>query len=128
MASTHTFDRREEIANAVTHGIGALLSVAALVLLIVFSSIKGTAWHVVSFTIYGASMLLLYLCSTLVHSFKEGKAKDLFEFWITPPSTSSLPGRIHLFCWWCCAARSGGACSGRCGGLPCSASCLKLFS
>lgn len=80
MASTHTFDRREEIANAVTHGIGALLSVAALVLLIVFSSIKGTAWHVVSFTIYGASMLLLYLCSTLVHSFKEGKAKDLFEF------------------------------------------------
>lgn len=80
MASTHTFDRREEIANAVTHGIGALLSVAALVLLIVFSSIKGTAWHVVSFTIYGASMLLLYLCSTLVHSFKEGKVKDLFEF------------------------------------------------
>ncbi|MGZ7440571.1 PAQR family membrane homeostasis protein TrhA [Paenibacillus sp. TH7-28] len=80
MASTHTFDRREEIANAVTHGIGALLSVAALVLLIVFSSIKGTAWHVVSFTIYGASMLLLYLCSTLVHSFKAGKAKDLFEF------------------------------------------------
>ncbi|RRJ65316.1 hemolysin III family protein [Paenibacillus oralis] len=80
MASTHTFDRREEIANAVTHGIGALLSVAALVLLIVFSSIKGTAWHVVSFTIYGASMLLLYLCSTLVHSFKAGKAKDVFEF------------------------------------------------
>ncbi|MGG6311258.1 PAQR family membrane homeostasis protein TrhA [Paenibacillus macerans] len=80
MANTHTYDRREEIANAITHGIGALLSVAGLVLLIVFSSMKGTAWHVVSFTIYGASMLLLYLCSTLVHSFKEGKAKDLFEF------------------------------------------------
>jgi len=80
MANTHTYDRREEIANAITHGIGALLSVAGLVLLIVFSSTKGTAWHVVSFTIYGASMLLLYLCSTLVHSFKEGKLKDLFEF------------------------------------------------
>lgn len=80
MANTHTYPRREEIANAVTHGIGALLSIAGLVLLIVFSSLKGTAWHVVSFTIYGVSMLLLYLSSTLVHSFKEGKVKDLFEF------------------------------------------------
>lgn len=79
MANTHTYDRREEIANAITHGIGTLLSVAGLVLLIVFSSLKGTAWHVVSFTIYGVSMLLLYLCSTLVHSLKQGKAKDLFE-------------------------------------------------
>lgn len=80
MANTHTYGRKEEIANAITHGIGALLSLAGLVLLIVFSSLKGTAWHVVSFTIYGVSMLLLYSCSTLVHSFKEGKVKDLFEF------------------------------------------------
>ncbi|WP_410769291.1 PAQR family membrane homeostasis protein TrhA [Fontibacillus sp. BL9] len=80
MANTHTYPRREEIANAITHGIGALLSLAGLVLLVVFSSMKGTAWHVVSFTVYGVSMLLLYSCSTLVHSFKEGKVKDLFEF------------------------------------------------
>ncbi|MBO2942749.1 hemolysin III family protein [Paenibacillus sp. F411] len=80
MANTHTYPRREEIANAITHGIGAALSVAALVLLIVFSSLKGNAWHVVSFTIYGTTMLLLYMNSTLVHSFKEGKAKDIFEF------------------------------------------------
>lgn len=80
MANTHTYPRKEEIANAITHGIGAALSVAALVLLIVFSSLKGTVWHVVSFTIYGTTMLLLYLNSTLVHSLKEGKAKDVFEF------------------------------------------------
>lgn len=80
MANTHTYPRREEIANAITHGIGAALSVAALVLLIVFSSLEGTVWHVVSFTIYGTTMLLLYLNSTLVHSLKEGKAKDVFEF------------------------------------------------
>ncbi|MBB6019314.1 hemolysin III [Paenibacillus sp. JGP012] len=80
MANTYTYSRREEVANAVTHGIGAALSVAALVLLIVFSSMKGTAWHVVSFTIYGITMLLLYTNSTLVHALKEGKAKDLFEF------------------------------------------------
>lgn len=79
MASTHTYEPKEEVANAITHGIGALLSLAGLVLLIVFASIKGTAWHVVTFTVYGVSMLLLYSCSTLVHSFKEGKVKDLFE-------------------------------------------------
>lgn len=79
MANTHVYSRREEVANAITHGIGALLSLAALVLLIVFASIEGTAWHVVSFTVYGVTMLLLYCCSTLVHSFPEGKVKDLFE-------------------------------------------------
>ncbi|MBD7967180.1 PAQR family membrane homeostasis protein TrhA [Paenibacillus gallinarum] len=79
MANTYTYTRREEVVNAVTHGIGAVLSVAALVLLIVAASINGTAWHVVSFTIYGISMLLLYFNSTMVHALKEGKAKDLFE-------------------------------------------------
>lgn len=80
MANTYTYTRREEVANAITHGIGAVLSAAALVLLIVFSSMRGTAWHVVSFSIYGMTMLLLYLNSTIVHSLKEGRVKDLFEF------------------------------------------------
>lgn len=79
MADTHTYSRKEEVANAITHGIGAVLSLAALVLLIVFSSLEGTAWHIVSFTIYGVTMLLLYVSSTLVHSFRDGKVKDLFE-------------------------------------------------
>lgn len=79
MAHTHVYSRREEVANAVTHGIGSVLSLAALVLLIVYASLEGTVWHVVSFTVYGVSMLLLYTCSTLVHSFPEGKMKDLFE-------------------------------------------------
>ncbi|MDQ0207897.1 PAQR family membrane homeostasis protein TrhA [Alkalicoccobacillus murimartini] len=79
MATTHVFSKDEEIANAITHGIGALISIACLVLLIVFASLYGTAWHIVSFSIYGVSMLVLYASSTLVHSFPPGKAKDLFE-------------------------------------------------
>ncbi|OMF22367.1 hemolysin D [Paenibacillus sp. FSL H8-0548] len=79
MANTHTYSKREEVANAVTHGIGAVLSIAALVVLIVFAATKGTAVHVVSFTIYGSAMLLLYAASTLVHSTPEGKAKRVFE-------------------------------------------------
>jgi len=79
MAQTYTYSKKEEVANAITHGIGSLLSVAALVLLVVFAVMKGSAWHVVSFAIYGATMLMLYVASTLVHSFPEGKAKDVFE-------------------------------------------------
>lgn len=79
MANTHTFSKGEEIANSITHGIGALLSIAALVLLIVFSSLYGNAWHVVSFTLFGVTMVLLYTSSTLVHSFPAGKAKNVFE-------------------------------------------------
>ncbi|WBX79904.1 hemolysin III family protein [Virgibacillus salarius] len=79
MAQTHVFSKGEEIANAITHGIGALGSIAGLIVLIVYSSLYGTAWHVVSFTIFGTTMVILYLSSTLVHAFPSGKAKDLFE-------------------------------------------------
>lgn len=79
MADTHVYSRREEVANAITHGIGAALSIAGLVVLIVAAAMNGSAWHVVSFTVYGVTMVLLYAASTLVHSFPEGKLKDLFE-------------------------------------------------
>jgi hemolysin III len=72
------YSQREEIANAVSHGIGALLSIAALVILIVQAAVHGSVWHVVSFTIFGASLVILYTCSTLLHSLR-GKAKDVFE-------------------------------------------------
>ena len=79
MSTTHIFSKGEEIMNSVIHGIGFLLSIAALVILIVFSSLYGTAWHVVSFTLFGSTMVLLYTSSTLLHSFPPGRAKDLFE-------------------------------------------------
>jgi len=79
MGETHIFTKGEEIANAITHGIGALLSIAALAILIVFSSLYGNAWHVVSFTLFGSSMVLMYISSTLLHSLPAGKAKNIFE-------------------------------------------------
>lgn len=57
---------REPI-NGLTHLIGAALSIAALVLLVYFAAVKGTVWHVVSFSIFGASLILLYTSSTLYH-------------------------------------------------------------
>lgn len=68
----------EEIVNSITHGIGTLLSIAALVILVVFAAIKGNAWHVVSFSIFGSTMVLLYLSSTLYHSFTKEKVKNIF--------------------------------------------------
>ena len=79
MASTHVFSKEEEISNSITHGIGLILSIAALVVLIVFASLYGNVWHVVSFTLFGATMLLLYTSSTLLHALKPGRAKDFFE-------------------------------------------------
>ncbi len=69
----------EEIANGITHGIGALLGIAALVILVVVAANKGTAWHVVSFAIFGATMVFLYASSTLYHSLTHKKAKNVFQ-------------------------------------------------
>ena len=79
MANTFTYSRKEELVNSITHAIGAVFSVAALVILIVYSSLRGTAWHIVSYTIYGVTMVMLYTASTLLHAFPEGRVKDLFE-------------------------------------------------
>lgn len=76
---TYNFTRREELIHAVTHGIGAFLSVAGLVLLIVFAAIDGGPWEIISGFIFGSTMLLMYLASTIVHSLPKGKWKDIFQ-------------------------------------------------
>lgn len=68
----------EEIFNGITHGIGTLLSIAALVILVVLAVNKGNVWHVVSFSIYGSTMILLYLASTLYHSTTRENVKNIF--------------------------------------------------
>lgn len=68
----------EEIFNSISHGIGILLSIAGLVLLVVFAAIKGNVWHIVSFSVFGTTLVLLYLASTLYHSFTKEKIKNLF--------------------------------------------------
>ena|SRR5690554_1124319 len=69
----------EEITNAILHGVGVGLSIAALAVLVVFASIYGSVWHVVGFAIYGSTLILLYLSSTLYHSFPEGRVKKIFH-------------------------------------------------
>ncbi|MCE9600405.1 MAG: hemolysin III family protein [Spirochaetia bacterium] len=68
-----------EIANCLTHGIGAGLSIAGLAILVSFAAKEGDPWKLVSFTIYGSAMVILYLASTLYHAFLAPRAKKIFK-------------------------------------------------
>ncbi|MFO8144798.1 MAG: hemolysin III family protein [Candidatus Syntrophosphaera sp.] len=69
----------EEIANSITHGMGIGLSIAALVILVVFAARQGDIWKVVSFSIYGTTLIILYLSSTLYHAFPQPNVKRFFR-------------------------------------------------
>lgn len=109
MNSTGYYTVKEEIANSIVHGIGAALGIAALVILIVSAALKGSAWHVVSFSIYGATLIILYTMSTIYHALTHRRAKDLFEIFdhcaiylliagtYTPFTLVPLHGKLG---WW----------------------------
>ncbi|WP_257274898.1 MULTISPECIES: hemolysin III family protein [unclassified Endozoicomonas] len=69
----------EEIANSITHGLGALLSVAGLTLLVAYAAEQHDVWRIASFSIYGATLILLFLSSTLYHSIQHEKTKKVFK-------------------------------------------------
>ena len=69
----------EEIANSVTHGVGVALAVAGLTVLVVLAALYGDSWRVVSFIIYGCSLLILYSASTLYHSIQHPRAKRVLR-------------------------------------------------
>ena len=69
----------EELANSITHGIGAALGVAALTVLVVYASLAGDPWRIVATSVYGASLVLLFLASTLYHSFRKPRVKYVFQ-------------------------------------------------
>ncbi len=69
----------EEIANGITHGIGTGLSIAGLTLLVVLAVLYGNVYHIVSFSVYGATLVILYLASTLYHSFQQPNVKQIFR-------------------------------------------------
>lgn len=70
----------EEISHSITHGIGAALSIAGLVISVVMAARTGEAVKVVSFAIFGTSMIILYTSSTLYHAFTHEKVKNLFRY------------------------------------------------
>ncbi len=69
----------EEVAHTITHGVGILLSIGGLVVLVVFAALYGDVWHVVSTSIYGATLILLYAASTLYHGIPHPRAKAVLQ-------------------------------------------------
>ena len=69
----------EEIANSITHGIGIVLAIAALGILTAFAGIYGNVWHIVSVSIYGTTLILLYTASTLYHSIQHPRVKRILQ-------------------------------------------------
>ena len=66
----------EEKINIISHAIGFILSIVALVLLVIHANLHGDAWHIVSFSIFGASLIILYAASTLYHSAKNPELRN----------------------------------------------------
>jgi hemolysin III len=73
------FSTGEEVAHAITHGLGTLLSVACLVVMIVLAAQDGSTRLLVSVTIFGATLVILYAASTLYHALTPPRAKAVFE-------------------------------------------------
>jgi len=75
----HRYTVGEEIANGIIHGIATLLSIAGLVVLIVLAAVHGSAWHVVGFSVFGSTLIILFSASTLYHSLSYTPARKVFR-------------------------------------------------
>ena len=69
----------EEIANAISHGIGFLLAIASLPLLVVVAARHGTAVNIVAVSVFSVTMMMLYLVSALYHAVPEGAIKSFLN-------------------------------------------------
>ncbi len=74
-----SYSKLEEWANSLTHGLGAMLSIAGLVVMVVLSTVHGDAWHIVSTAIFGATLIMLYSASTLYHAIQNPRLRNIMQ-------------------------------------------------
>jgi len=79
MENNHKYSLGEEIASSIVHGIAALLSIAGMIVLIVLAAIYSTPWHIVGYSIFGSSLIILYFGSTFYHSLAFTPARKVFR-------------------------------------------------
>lgn len=72
----HSDDPRQELANALTHGVGALAAVAATAVLVTFAALRADATAVVGTAVFGATLILLYTASTVYHAVRRPALKE----------------------------------------------------
>ena len=71
LRQTKYYSQTEETINIASHAVGFILSIVALVLLCIHANLHGDVWHIVSFNIFGASLIILYAASAFYHSVKK---------------------------------------------------------
>ena len=76
MDGTQHYSPREEMTNIISHAVGLVLSIVALLLMLIRASESGNTLHIVSAAIFGASLIALYAASTLYHSAKDPKVRS----------------------------------------------------
>lgn len=81
MAKSKQLIKAEEIFNSISHGIGIAIAVACTSLLIVYACFAHDVWAIVSFSVFGFSMILLYSASTLFHSSRTIRKKARLNLW-----------------------------------------------
>ena len=79
VASEYSQSLKEEVANSISHGIGLLLALAVMPFLIVDAVRRGDAGNIVGASVFAATLVLLYLSSTIYHVLPQNKAKRLFQ-------------------------------------------------
>lgn len=121
------YSRKEELWNVLTHLLGLVLSIAGLVLLIVYSSIYGNAWHIVSFSIFGSSMVILYLASSLYHMAKDKKIRRKLNIFDHAAIFVLIAGTYTPFCLVTLNGPMGWTLFGITWGLAIAGIVLKLF-
>jgi hemolysin III len=73
------FTLGEEVFHSITHGVGSGLSIAGLTLLVVLAVLNGDVYKIISFSIFGATLVILYLSSTLYHGLQQPRVKKVFK-------------------------------------------------
>jgi hemolysin III len=69
----------EEIIHSLTHGVGAALSLVALVTLVILAVTRGSVWHIIGYTVFGVSLLALFLASTLYHGVQKPRLRPILR-------------------------------------------------
>ena len=90
--------RGEEIANALTHGVSALLVTACFVVALMLCAFHHDAWGVVSVSVYGATMVLLFFFSTLYHSFRSPRVKEWLNYFDRASIFLLIAGSYTPYC------------------------------
>jgi hemolysin III len=129
---TKRYSVGEEIASAITHGLGAELSIAALVFLIIKASTSAPlglkAHYIVGFTVFGASMIVLYLASTLYHALTNPTAKRIFGVFDHSSIYLLIAGTYTAYCLTALSGTLGWALFGIIWGLAATGiTCYAIF-